>query len=157
MKKLFYIVMIVLLGGVNNTVSAGVEGYSTKIKTLNPKDIKVDFGTRSSWIDGDCRRDKGLCLHIEITLDTDGNAPLGNNGVGSIIVLSSNKIQLNILSDNGGDVENENIFNVYRDIELSGDVAEAIGFKRCVIKKGQYKLSYGEYENGSVILNVYTE
>ena len=149
--------MIVLLGGVNNTVSAGVEGYSTKIKTLNPKDIKVDFGTRSSWIDGDCRRDKGLCLHIEITLDTDGNAPLGNNGVGSIIVLSSNKIQLNILSDNGGDVENENIFNVYRDIELSGDVAEAIGFKRCVIKKGQYKLSYGEYENGSVILNVYTE
>lgn len=149
--------MIVLLGGVNNTVSAGVEGYSTKIKTLNPKDIKVDFGTRSSWIDGDCRRDKGLCLHIEITLDTDGSAPLGNNGVGSIIVLSSNKIQLNILSDNGGDVENENIFNVYRDIELSGDVAEAIGFKRCVIKKGQYKLSYGEYENGSVILNVYTE
>ncbi len=156
MKKLLYIVMIVLLGGVNNTVSAGVESEGS-VKSVEPRDVKIDFGTRSSWIDGDCRRDKGLCLHIEITIDTDGNAPLGNNGLGTINVLSENRIKLNIIKDNGGEVDNENIFNVYRDIELSDEVAEAIGFKRCVIKRGQYKLSYDEYENGSVILNVYSE
>lgn len=150
--------MIVLLGGVNNTVSAGVDISTTNIdKTLNPRDVKVDFGTRSSWIDGDCRRDKGLCLHIEITIDTDGNAPVGNNGIGTINVLSNNKIELNIIQDNGGDVENNGVFNVYKDIELSTEVCEALGFKSCIIKRGQYKLSYEEYEFGSVILNVVTK
>ena len=149
--------MIVLLGGVNNTIYAGVEGsFSNSEKTFKPRDVKVDFATRSSWINGDCERDKGLCFHLEITIDTDGNAPVGNNGLGTINVLSNNKIQLNIIQDNGGEVDNNGVFNVYKDIELSSEISEAIGFKRCVIKRGQYKISYDEYEFGSVTLNVET-
>lgn len=140
-------VMIIVLIGTFNTVLGGNGA-------IKPRDVKVDFSTRASWIDGDCRRDRGLCLHIEITIDTDGNAPMGNFGNGEIKLLGDDKIQLNIFQDNGEEVDNNSVFNVYQDIQLSDEICERLGVRSCVIKKGQYKILFNEFEFGSVQLNV---
>ncbi|MFN5705987.1 MAG: hypothetical protein ACK45U_09060 [bacterium] len=156
MKKLLYRVMIVLLGGMNNTVSAGGEGETTKNTTL--RDVKIKFATRSSFINGDCQDDRGFCLRIEIVIDSyTGGRASGYNGTGTLILNSDNRLTLNILSDDAEPANNNELFFVNGDIVLNQEICEALGINSCTIKKGKYSISYGQYEHGSVVLNVVTE
>ncbi len=149
--------MIVLLGGVNNTVSAGVESEGS-VKRVEPRDVKIKFATRSSFINGDCQDDKGFCLRIEITIESlTGSRVSGYTGTGTLSLTSSNKLKLNILSDDAEPAENNDVFFVNGDIELNQEICDALGLNSCIIKKGKYPISYEQLEHGSVILNVVTE
>lgn len=153
MKKLFYIVMIVLLGGVNNTVSAGVEGETSSTKNINPPArIRIDFSTRTMPSGGTCDGNKGICLVIGIEKN-DGDSPRGFNGTGEIYLNSENKLVLNIIRDDAPESEDQSTFYVYQDVVLNDELSELLGVSSCVIKKGNYKISYSTYEYGTVLLN----
>jgi hypothetical protein len=157
MKKLLYIVMIVLLGGVNNTVSAGVEG---EIMNKNYKPlarVKIDFSTRNLPDGGECEGSKGFCLIIGINPTGTVDNMVGVNGTGEIYLDGKNQLILNILKDEGGQVDDPNVFHVYKSFELSQEVASLLGVSNCVIKKGDYKISFSQFEHGTVRLNVITE
>lgn len=152
MKKLLYIVMIVLLGGVNNTINAGVEGEKLNSISLSPARIRIDFSTRTMPSGGECNGNRGICLIIGIEKNV-GDSPRGFNGTGEIYLNSENKLVLNIIRDDAPEANDQNTFNVYQDIILNDEIAEMLGASTCTIKKGTYKLSFSEFEYGSVVLN----
>lgn len=144
--------MIVLLGGVNNTVSAGVESEgSVKVSNAVAR-IRIDFSTRTMPSGGTCDGNKGICLIIGIEKN-DGDSPRGFNGTGEIYLNSENKLILNIIRDDAPEADDQNYFYVYQDIVLNDEISELLGVSSCTIKKGTYKLSYSNFELGSVSLN----
>ncbi len=157
MKKLLYIVMIVLLGGVNNTVSAGVESENCKSNTNPLARVKIDFSTRNLPDAGECEGSKGFCLIIGINPAGTVDNMVGVNGSGEIYLDGNDQLILNITKDEGGEVTDPNVFHVYKSFELSQEVASLLGVSSCVIKKGDYKISFSQFQHGTVRLNVITE
>lgn len=155
MKKLLYIVIVVLLGGMNNTVSAGVEGETNSTKPVAR--VKIDFSTRNLPDGGECEGSKGFCLIIGINPSGTVDNLVGVNGTGEIYLDGDNQLILNITRDDGADVKDPNVFHVYKSFELSPEVSSLLGVSNCTIKKGDYKISYSQFEYGSVRLNVVTE
>lgn len=144
--------MIVLLGGVNNTVSAGVEGETNNSVAKPVARIKIDFSTRAMPSGGGCEGSRGFCLIIGIERN-DGDSPRGFSGTGEIYLNSENQLILNILRDDEPEAEDQNTFYVYQDIVLNDEISELLGVSSCTIKKGNYKINYSEFEFGSVRLN----
>lgn len=152
MKKILYIVMIVLLGGMNNTVSAGGDGETKNSIAKSLARIRIDFSTRAMQSAGACEGNRGICLIIGIERN-EGDSPRGFNGSGEIYLNSENKLVLNITRDEAPEAEDKNTFYIYEDIILNDEISELLGVSRCIIKKGIYKINYSEYEFGTVILN----
>jgi hypothetical protein len=152
MKKLLYIVMIVLLGGVNNTIYAGVEGETTELNIKSAARIRIDFSTRTKPLGGACEGSRGICIIIGIERN-EGENPRGFNGTGEIYLNSENRLVLNIIRDEAPEADDQNTFNVFEDIVLNDEISELLGVSSCTIKKGTYKLSFNNYELGSVVLN----
>ena len=93
MKKLLYIVIVVLLGGMNNTVSAGVEGETNSTKPVAR--VKIDFSTRNLPDGGECEGSKGFCLIIGINPSGTVDNLVGVNGTGEIYLDGDNQLILN--------------------------------------------------------------
>ncbi len=150
MKKLIYVLTLLLLS------SASFSNDIDKNSNISPARIKIDFSTRNQPEGGECAGARGFCLIIGINPAGTVDNLVGVNGSGEIY-LDGNNLILNITKDDGEEVDDPSTFFVYEDIELNSEINELLGVSSCVIKKGQYKISNGQYKYGSVRLNVVVE
>lgn len=123
---------------------------SLELAAQNAERIRIIVGTRSHPSpDGKgCEGEKGFCFIFGSTnkiVDSDA-------GIAEIQIVRG-QIQTNIISDPTPAESDENTFFLYEDKILPQETAEALGYSKIILRKGEYRLDKSRNPLGTVLLN----
>lgn len=116
----------------------------------NAERIRFVFGTRSKpAAQGEgCDGEKGLCIRF-----FSSSKVIGTGEGQAEIQIVRGQILFNIIEDSSPAEESENIFYVYEDKLLPGEISEQLGYSKIIIRKGEYRLDKSKNRLGTVMLN----
>lgn len=123
---------------------------SIEASAQNATRIRFVFGTRSKpAAQGEgCDGEKGLCIRFFSSSKTIGTG----EGISEIQIVRG-QVLFNIVEDSSPAEENENIFYIYEDKTLPGEISEQLGYSKIIIRKGEYRLDKSKNRLGTVMLN----
>jgi hypothetical protein len=158
------IASIIAISSCNNETLDNIENDAIVKSSKQIDWPKIVFGTKSHPCGDDaddeecyCTGDKGICLIIEPSVvQSEPDSLETGHGYGKWNVQDNGqKMDIKILDNY--ELDQGSSFYVEENIQLSSDVARALGYNSVTIESGQYNVDYTDLIHGEVVVDVITQ